>query len=464
MKITGRVSICCLVVLWFVPVAGQSALGQTPLSGGNPQWQYDQAGYSGLPAPIVPVAATVDYSSYYCPTCPEGNSTPGVATIMPPGSHYHDWHGSIYRRLPNRDDEIFDSPLDQLFRNVARNSWFRTEYMLWDFDDPGNTLIGSQSTRSGDPRDQHLLQLLVPDPNDPNNTIPFDVGPGRVMDLGGIALRDINGIRGTLGIPLQGATLEANIFAFDKASDQTSAPELPSLLPPPNAEVIIIPFTVDGQPGLNAELFDESFVASFSSKLWGSEANFVFDAPSTRQGLQIRPLAGFRYLLLDERMLVQGQTTFLGLLPSVTEFIDSSTENHVYGPQIGVRAEFVHKWFSVGVEPKFMAGFNTYEDVVTTTRFFFPTDPTRSTRQSATRYSSIAQLGVFGRIHVNESISLHVGYDLMWISDVSRPDESVRYNFRSTPGGGLVNAIVVDPSFEDMLLQGLSVGGEIRFK
>jgi hypothetical protein len=74
----------------------------------------------------------------------------------------------------------------------------------------------------------------------------------------------------------------------------------------------------------------------------------------------------------------------------------------------------------------------------------------------------MAELGVYARIHPKEWFSIHVGYNLIWVGNITRPHDNIYYNDNGplpTPTG-----VVLKTNLEDMLIDGLMIGGEIRFK
>jgi hypothetical protein len=229
-------------------------------------------------------------------------------------------------------------------------------------------------------------------------------------------------------------------------------------------------------------VYDQGFKSSFSSQIWGSQANWVFDGDNLDEGLQIRPLIGFRYINLRERLDQGGNYTFIDnsgpsgpVLVIADRRITSDVDNNVFGPQIGLRSELVHRWFTVGVEPKVMLGLNSYRTNVTAERILSPTEATSSTGTRKTDFGAAFELGVYGKIHVHPNFSLFVGYNLLWAGHVTRPYDNIAYDVRETT---VIDNNTVPPTvtttrssniheetrFSDIVTQGLTVGGEYRFR
>ncbi|MEX1230689.1 MAG: BBP7 family outer membrane beta-barrel protein [Planctomycetaceae bacterium] len=423
---------------------------------GNSSWaQYGPGGPAGSPAYPPPAYGppAADYSHVGYPQYGGPPSFSGPAGFRPvEGVQFCDSDGIAIRQLPeDRGWGYQDTPADRLLKDVARDSWIRIEYLNWDFERPGDTLLGEPVQFIDNPR------------------IPFDVfaggvliGQARVPDTNDIRLSDVNGIRGTFGIPTTMGDFEANFFGFQNEKHLSVARDLPSDIPPELGTFVGTSTLVNGALGDNIFLYDNSFQAEWESKIWGTEANFIISPDRGGEGLKLRPMGGFRYINIREGLNQRGVFDSFGFLAPLTSTIESQTNNNIYGPQIGLRAELVHRWFTFAVEPKVMLGMNSYQDSVTTTALRSFADPTVKTTASDTDVAAGAELGVNARIRLTDSLFLTVGYNLLWFGNVQRPHEIIRYNdngpFPNPPD------VVTNPNRGDMRLQGLSVGGEFRFR
>ncbi len=364
--------------------------------------------------------------------------------------------GAAFYEDPLPEDQGWaygDSRFDAFLKNVATSTWFRLEYLNWSYREPSKALLGSEI-------------LGIPDPR-----IPFPVtvsgtptGLAQVADLSGVSLRDTPGIRGTVGLPLRVGTIEANIFAFGESRDTIVPGGLPSPVPPFGEEFAIVTSTLtDGKIGTNTFRYDRSFEAKFTSDLWGTEANYIFDPYMPGEGWKVRPLVGFRYLKIHERLTQVGEFDDLGrLLTPLRGIIDSDASNAVYAPQLGLRLEMVHRWFTVGVEPKIGFGVNSYKASVGTDNIRFEGDPFVTTKDSGTKFSPVGELDVYARVHVSDHFSLYVSYQMMIAGNITRPHDNILYDDGGVGASDV--GIVLNTAYDNMLYQGISLGGEIRFR
>ena len=367
----------------------------------------------------------------------------------------------------NQGFQYEETPLDEFFRDVARDSYFRLEYMSWSFKQPGDTILGAPVALVANPTRRFPV------------TVAAQVaGEAVVPTTTGIDIDGVNGIRGTLGVPLTSGVLEANIFTFATSEERKEylnlgAPTFIDLTALP--QFVATSTFVDGSGAdQNLFLYDEYYNMKLSSNLWGTEINYLFDAALPEPFLRIQPLIGFRFVNFDETFVQTGsfneQGNFSGVDAngnSVTRLVStiaSQAENRVYVPQIGFRAELNSRWVSFGVEPKFGLGVNTYNDNVTVRQLRSPGDPTVSSDEREEILSAAGELNIYGRFHPRENITLSVGYTLMFIDNISRPHSSIYYDDPGIQNSQTQDSLIrVNPSFELMYFEGINVGAEIRF-
>ena len=255
-----------------------------------------------------------------------------------------------------------------------------------------------------------------------------------------------------------------------------------------NTTASAIPLTQNGAPGLTALLFDVSYDAAYDSEIWGTEAKLFFEWGPNFNGMSIRPLVGFRYMSFDERFRQVGFSSLasnivrtegrlytvadpafapLGVTqvtqrgPIRASIIDSETENTLFGLQVGTRVEYDHKWFSLGVEPRISLGLNDYEAQVTTINLRNATDGVFVTSEDDLTFAPVFDVSLYGKLHVTPYFSLHAGYNFTYLFQVTRPVDNVVYNDN---GPAAPPGVVVDAETVDMHIQGLSIGGEFRFR
>jgi hypothetical protein len=148
-----------------------------------------------------------------------------------------------------------------------------------------------------------------------------------------------------------------------------------------------------------------------------------------------------------------------GLLDlGLVSVINSRVNNEIYAPQIGMRLQLQHRWFTLGFEPKLALGVNRYEMEVETNRLRSFGDPrTRETRRSA-RFAQVADFRFFLKLFPSEDLQFFIAYDITVAGGVSRAHDNIYYNDN---GQSEPPAIGVDPGFEVVWWQGLTLGGQI---
>ncbi len=386
---------------------------------------------------------------------------------------------SIYEQLP--DDVGFlhdDSSLEIALKNVFRHSYYRGEYLLWSASSPGNVLLGGTAGAYIDP----TVAVPIP-PNTFNvptgNPLTGNTATATEPSLAAFDIKNVNGYRGTIGLPIGPGNFEMSAFVlatrkneFDGTSlisqeitaNLLSVPPIPTTIP---ANFIGQPITIGGVQQFM--LYMDGYEAVMRTSIWGTEANYVFDAPNAGTGdlLTISPLIGFRYLNYLETLSQTGgyqivtdpTTTPVTTAPELRS-IYSQSNNNSYGPQFGVRAELAISKITFGAEPKIMLGLNSYTAALSTINVpsdNFPNNTSFSFHKKATTFGPIADLKVYSRINVSQYAHVFVAYNLMWAGSLSRPYDTIGYNI-SANGSGLF-----DPKSTDSIIQGLSVGGELRF-
>lgn len=227
-------------------------------------------------------------------------------------------------------------------------------------------------------------------------------------------------------------------------------------------------------------VWDQGYTAALKTTVWGTETVFLTETFDPNSPVSIRPLVGFRYLRFGEDFRQNGAYTFSTLNPNNTTFtsqivnrkIDATTVNNLYGPQVGVRAELINKWVTFGAQPKLMMGLNTYKANLETENILSPTDIDQFLSRNDSTFGVIGDLEVYSRIRITDYMNLMVGYNLMWAGMLTRPYDNIVYNASQTlndPDGDGVGTydyasdFKLDVKYSGAILQGLNVGGEIRY-
>jgi putative beta barrel porin BBP7 len=410
-----------------------------------------QAGYgygppNGPPGPMMPT-----YQGQYAP--------PMAGAPTPNGGNGR----TIYEELPDDRGWLFDdAPFSKAIANSFRHAFFRTEYLLWSFRDPGRVVLGAELLSGDDPRDP----LNVP-VNDRTTGAP--IGFGIVPTLDAVRLDGNNGFQGTFGLPVGGGAFEASAFVFANSSgvlnltDQIKADD-------PNdpfdfATFVAQPVLVEGVPSIDSLVYDVSYLARLTTNVWGAEANYIFAPPNASAGdfLTFSPLVGIRYFNFRERLNQTGVYEFSDDLINfreVTSRIDASTINNSYGPQIGFRTELNIARLTMGVEPKVMLGVNSYQSTLFTQNILSDTEPDQNFHDKETTFGPLADLKGYGRLALSQNLHLFASYNLVWAGMLTRPYNNVVYNTSVITGGG---AIQQNIRATDVVLHGLSVGAEFRY-
>ena len=382
--------------------------------------------------------------------CPNGYCPPTTFEYVP--SHREQYDGAHLAALGG----------------AARMTWYRLEYLNWTIDPYGQQPLGARRLDGGEEGTFPAIEPL---------TGSF-VGTATQPDARAFDAQHNNGLRFTIGFPTQVGDLEAAVFILDQADsrirqeptlrfDQLPNPNDPDPLNPtlPNFFAATM-LTVDGQLSDSAMiLYDQGYLATHKADVFGTEGNFVFNPVTPNQPLTFRPMIGFQFISFRENLLIAGSDEQVDLTDpmmgviTLNHRIDARSRNKVFAPQIGVRAEFVHEWFTLGVTPKFLLGFNRRYEQLSTSQIILPTDSSFE-QEEATEFSPGFDLKVDARVHLNEHFSLFASYQLYVLSNLSRPVGNINYD---TIGGVVSNINLNTSKQHDLWIDGVTVGGEIRF-
>ena len=377
-------------------------------------------------------------------------------TVMQPLTQYYEpgyWHNQRYEQLSgDRGWDYENTPVDEFFKDLVQDSYFRVEYLNWSIKDPGENALGSAV--------QGIVEARRPFPV---TVAGMQVGEARVATLDRMTLDHRDGIRGTLGVPLRVGTLEGSVFFLNNNDERNEEPGLgaPPIGSMDQPQFIATSTLFNNQLSNNLFLYDSTFVTEFSSKLWGAQINYVMDQYDPASSFHVRPLFGFRYVDVSERLVQTGSFDQQGaLLTPLVSVITTNSNNHVYVGQAGLRMELVKPRFAIGLEPKLGVGANVLSNGVVVERLRSFGDPTITTRIDTSRISVVGDLNIYARINLGENFSVMAGYNVIFIDNVARPHHSIHYNDNGPNADADVRA---RESFELMYYQGVTVSGELRF-
>ncbi len=382
----------------------------------------------------------------------------------------------------NRGWGYQDTNLDRLLKVLVRNTWIRLDYMNFEAKRPGDHLLGADNPMVNDER----LPFTVSSGGNP-------IGVATVPALDSILLENVNGMRGTLGVMLNDGALEINVWGTkenDSAFSVTDlgAQEFGSSGGGGLSEDPVFAATttmLNGLPANNQFLYDHSFEARYVQDVWGTGINYIAADPDVGPGLKLMPIVGFRYLEVTEGLFQTG--VFNGGFDGVVDIgedlnsngrldtgedinndglldlglvsiINSRVNNEIYAPQIGFRLQFEHEWFHLGFEPKLALGVNRYEMEVETNQLRSFGDPHTREARRGSRFAQVADFRFFMKLFPSDNLEFFLAYDITVAGGVSRAHDNVYYNDN---GQSEPPAIGVDPGFETVWWQGMTVGGQI---
>lgn len=367
------------------------------------------------------------------------------ASQQVPGVPYYGPDGMITTRIGNEDEWDETGPVEKFLTQLSFNTYWRFEYLLWRIERPGDEYLGAELPSTVNPESFDVF-----DDQDPPNLL----GTGRVFNTRGISLTDNNGLRLTVGVPLTFGAFEVSGFALQQADQLLHSGELPS-----TSQFVVTPLSQGGAPATTGLRHDQFFDVNYTTDIYGFQTKVIFDRSPPGEGFKLNPLVGFQFVDIQEQMTQTGGASDISTGGILTSIIDSDTNNNVWGPTVGFRAELVHRWFTVGVEPKVAIAFNNYQARVRTLNLRGTEDGQFTTRDRSIDFSPIFETNAYARLHLSESVTLTAAANYFFVYQVARPVDSIQYgdngDFPTPPG------VVVDADLRDIWFRGLSCGLEI---
>jgi len=350
-------------------------------------------------------------------------------------------------------------------RAIFSGRTLRVEYLNYDIGKPGDGILGAPV--AGVPNAGAPFPVFTP-----GGTVPFAMATVPTTDQ--FHLTSMSGVQVTAAWDfIEGNRLEVSGFMLAKRqTGYTLALGQPFDTatigfggPPFGLSSNIVPVDVatstlsNGSISDHLFLYNQSYSATFTSQLWGGEANYLWG--DSVDLIQFLPLAGARYLNLTEDLTQVGvfQDTFIGGPPVSTQ-IGSHTINNLWGGQIGFRTQVVTKWFEFGVTPKLLMLGNTAVSQVYAARFRSNTDPTVYNEDMTTRFTFGTDVGAFATVHIAPNFSVRGGYNILWINQVTRPHKDIVYNDNGPAAPAGIGQQTV---FHDIFINGFTFGAELRW-
>mgnify|MGYP000989729947 CR=1 FL=1 len=212
---------------------------------------------------------------------------------------------------------------------------------------------------------------------------------------------------------------------------------------------------------------------------WGVEASYLHRFITRRAGGTVELFLGARYFEFNEHFWVNtgedpGETTIPSFLGGSNWNTDA--ENHIVGPQIGLRWFKKRGRWTISTEGRFMAGLNRQNlhqqvnmgpkldpgPISTDDGIYYPPfepkamGPTNASHSAyANEWAPMVELRVEGRFQITRSISFHAGWSGMWVDGVARATSIIDYTVPAM-GFDLAN------NREDVFLNGLTIGFDVN--
>lgn len=357
-------------------------------------------------------------------------------------------------------------PVEKLLGAVARRSWLRFEYMHWDFEGPGDKLLGAPLT----------------DINDSTTTFEvFDnlsgggtTGLARIPTLFNFGMDEAPGVRGTWGLDLNGGSMELSFFGTGEITDTLALTNLQAFrdvgteaIGTDNRPNIVTPFATSGAPqesGIaNFLVYDSSFNADLSAQMWGSEIMFLTNRYVPGDGSGWQWLAGFRYVNYDEDFNQVGVFNNGGTVSDRFSRISASTVNNIYGPEFGARASIQNRWMTLSATPRIAFALNDYTAHVISGPLVDPSEPAVRTTSEEIDFTPIVEVSLKAEIHVTPNFSVFGGFDMMWIYRMTRPYDNIFYDSEAAAAGGFTPQVGQRVDLESFYTNGFSLGGVFRY-
>ena len=343
---------------------------------------------------------------------------------------------------------------------VTPRFWLRSDYLLW-FIKKAPVPVPLVTTGPFDP---NLIVQPVPAVGAIGNPTTKVLYGGQAADLGTFSgMRFEGGFavdeQGIFALEGGGFLLERRSSSFMTSSDAAGNPRLTlpfnDITGPGESAVAIS--RADNDPAVNNGFYFGGLAGKISvnsnSRLWGWEANasaYVYSAG----GLRMTALAGFRYLDLDENLVISSSSTpldvpmFAGFQGADVYFQDVvstsdvfHTRNHFYGAQVGGRAEYTVGNLTASVLAKVAVG-GTQQRVsiagnssIVYQGVAMASVPggvyavaSNSGVQHGSDFSVVPEVGVNVGYQVNDWLRAQVGYTFLYWSSVVRPGDQIDRN------------------------------------
>jgi len=236
----------------------------------------------------------------------------------------------------------------------------------------------------------------------------------------------------------------------------------------------------------------DNILAENAIDTWGVEANYLHRFRTRHHGGTFELFLGARYLEFNDNFRFHtgvgdtettgdddddddddDDTTTTATTTTVPYFLggsfwDTSAENHIVGPQIGLRWFKKRGRWTLSTEGRFMAGLNcqNFHQQVNmgpnldpgSGTLFYPTvmGQTTATHVSYAReWSPLIELRLDARYQITRAFSFRAGWTGVWINGVARANNVIDYTVPAL-GIDLAN------NREDLFINGLTIGFDVN--
>jgi hypothetical protein len=342
-------------------------------------------------------------------------------------------------------------------RLFSGSGFVRVEYLNYNIREPGDVLLGAPLSNNSYPSDPFVI--FAPGSVSPSY---YGIVPSAKM----FDLRDTSGIKTTLGLDLtHGDSVEVSAFFLAQKKSGFVRNDLGTSLVDIGGFLFELPnvyatsMLLNGQVGETLYVYNDGYAAFYQSQVWGAEANYLHDL-DTYGAVHFRPMIGARFLNINERLSQYGRFQQLAPVPSFETSIESDTQNYLGGGQIGARVEMVTHLFDFGAEAKWLMLANSMYADVATNNLRFDGDPYVQTSDNTTQVSTGFDLTGWAVLHVHPKFDLRIGYNFLWLTGITRPEDNIYYNENgiTRPAG-----VVVDMKKHDFSMSGLQLGGTLKW-
>ncbi len=374
----------------------------------------------------------------------------------------------IDRYIGEQTPDIWDEsqPIERFLTAVAQRSWLSVEYLHWHLDGPTSGSMGAPITDIADPSVPFQAFDVL---NGGANT-----GLAIVPNSNSLEMDDTSGVRGTLGVALNGGALEVSFFGTQQTDSElqlnnlqagrvAGAEAIGTMIRPNVVTPLLTSGTATTSTAMNSFVYDDSFQAFLDGQLWGAEFLLLQDLYLPQENFNWQWLGGFRYVSYDEQFQQTGSfTNGGGLVPSRVTQIGADTINNVYGPEVGGRASIRTKYVTLSATPRIALALNDHTSTVTTGSLITGVEPTVRIIEESIDFSPIVEINLQMQIHLTSHFSIFGGYDFFYILQASRPNSNIVYD--STPAGGSFTPnIRQQVDLENFMARGLNLGGILTY-